>query len=563
MHKKEWAHENEIPGHWEMREVSDREHKLIHKVLGPITQYKPDENIPKGHVEGNEDGLHLNSADHADEWKKRIKAKGLDYRVVDGDHGFDNGKAIVRLIGPKNKLKSHYLAKNGPEDAKEMHPHLFESIEEDNIGDNMDNINESALGGTRVDVGPISGTATELRGHADKLRKKYGIEAHLHIPKEYKGYPNKSIHASYVGHRDKLKHILRDFHDMSDSTIAKDFPHLNESAADTLKPNGGSGGGDTKAEVLATFTALLSQLGKEDLSKLYDNQFSALMSKISDNSEENKNTVDMKNSNNVRKSADPMPKLSVKEDVAEMFGEEDLNEDFKERAEVIFEAALNTRVLLEKAALEEEFEANITEAYKTLEEEFETKLIESVEEIQEQLDKYLDYVVSSWIEENKVEIESNLKTEIAEDFMIGLKNLFSEHYIDIPEQKLDLVNELKNKNDILSSELEEATRELIDLKSIVEDSVKDSLVDEIAEGLSFIDKERLKTLSEGVDFSDENTFRKKLEIIKESYFSTKKKKSESKFISEEIAFEGDTQSKVVSRDPEMDAYVKAVSRSVK
>lgn len=333
-------------------------------------------------------------------------------------------------------------------------------------------------------------------------------------------------------------------------------------AANTLKPSGAPG--DSKAEVLATFTSLLSQLGKEDLSNLYNqtvNQHSALLSKIADNSEQNKNTVDMKGPS-VRKAAEPMPKLSVKEDIDELFGTEELTEDFKTRAEVIFEAALNTRILIEEERLREEYESKLGEAIEELEEKFEESTQEQLETMTEQLDKYLDYVVKTWMEANEVAIESNTKSEIAEDFMIGLRNLFLEHNVDLPEEKIDVVNEIRSANEALRSELEEAREELISLKNIVEAADRAAIVNEMSEDLTLVDSERLRLLSEGVEISDRETFRKKMGIIKESLFTNKKTKSTG-LLTEEI--DGVVPEKASSSnvDPVMSAYTKALSRTSK
>lgn len=330
------------------------------------------------------------------------------------------------------------------------------------------------------------------------------------------------------------------------------------SAADTLKPGGAPG--ETKAETLATFTQLLSQLGKDDLSKIFNDvqsQFGPNKAPgAEDKAASNRATVAMKPSDAVGKGA-------WKEDVDEMFGD-DLSEEFKEKAEVVFEAALNTRMNLETARLEEEFEAKKVE----LEEAFETQLEEAtvavMEEMTTKLDQYLDYCVEQWMEDNKLAIENSLRADIAEDFIQALHNVFAEHYIRVPDEKIDLVAEMKAELDEVKSKLNETLDEKIALQSVIDEATKEATLEEVSDGLAETQIEKLRTLAEGIDYSDAETYRKKLEIVKEQYFTKKAAPASTGLITEEIDGEDNSESGTTGfTAPGMDKYVQAIAKSVK
>lgn len=346
-----------------------------------------------------------------------------------------------------------------------------------------------------------------------------------------------------------------------------DLEELDETAAsETLKPHGAPG--EYRAQTLATFTQLLSQLKGSDLTYLF-NQVQDLYGPnkapgAEDKSSSNEATIKAKPS--AAKGAAPigpmpMQKLSVKEDVEEMLGsDETLSEEFKERAETIFEAALNTRVNLEMARLAEE--------YSTLEEElqaeFEAKLEENtstiLENMVEKIDQYMNFCVEEWMEENKIAIENSLRMEIAENFISGLQNLFAEHYIDVPEERFDIVADLKRENTELQEQLNAVLDEKIALETDLNEAIKETVLDEASEGLTVTQSERLRTLSEGIDFVDADTFKHKVDIIKESYFTEKKKASDTGLLTETIDGTVTTDAKA-GMHPGMDKYVKALSGS--
>ena len=202
---------------------------------------------------------------------------------------------------------------------------------------------------------------------------------------------------------------------------------------------------------------------------------------------------------------------NVDEDVeAILQTEEELSEEFKEKAKVVFEAALNTKVSEIKEALEVQYEERLTE-----------EVAEIKAALTERVDSYLEYVADEWISENQLSVEQGLKEELSESFMSGLKNLFEEHYVSIPEEKYDVLNSMVEKLDEMESKLNEQIEKNVSLNKRLAESVADGIFDEIAEGLALSQKEKLASLAESVEFGSENEYREKLVALKESYFPSK------------------------------------------
>lgn len=232
--------------------------------------------------------------------------------------------------------------------------------------------------------------------------------------------------------------------------------------------------------------------------------------------------------------------VDVTEDVAALINGEDLSETFAEKATTIFEAALVSKLNEEVEKLEEQYVAQLTEQIEVIKEEMSTKV-----------DAFLNYVVEQWINDNKLSIEYGFRTEIAESFMDALKNVFAEHYIDIPEEKYDMVEGMTEKLDEMEQKLNEQIDKNIDLNSAIGEFVKESIVLEVSQGLADTQKEKLFSLSEGVEFIDEETYREKIETIKENYFP-KVQVSESAEASEPV---------IEQQIPaHMAAYVNAIAR---
>jgi hypothetical protein len=332
-------------------------------------------------------------------------------------------------------------------------------------------------------------------------------------------------------------------------------------SAETLKPAAMAvDDPKSKIEMISKAIGAMHAASKEDLVKWYNDTISQFgpnkMPGAVDKSAQNASSIDMHASAAQSavgpKTADPMPKLSVKEDVEEMFAGQELSEEFKEKATVLFEAAVTARVLLEQTRLEEEFEV---------------KLVEEIEGINEELvqkvDGYLNFVVENWMKENEVAVESTLRNELAGEFIDGLKNLFSEHYIEVPEDKINVIESLANKVEELEGMLNEQIEENTQLKDQFVEVERQNVLDQYVADLALSQQEKFKKLAEGVDFDGNlEVYSKKLGIIKESYFTEKKAAPSSTNIDEET-FEGETSEKTVVTDPSVNRYVQAISKTIK
>jgi hypothetical protein len=202
--------------------------------------------------------------------------------------------------------------------------------------------------------------------------------------------------------------------------------------------------------------------------------------------------------------------VDVTEDVAALTNGEDLSEEFKTKAATIFEAAVITRVKAEVSKLQEEFD---------------NQLAEQVEEIKEGLvekvDGYLNYVVEQWIAQNEIALESGMKSEILESFVQGLKGVFEEHYIDVPEEKFDVLGDMQEKLEQLESKLDETVANNVDLTKQINEQKRIAAVVEAGDGLADTDVEKFKGLAEELTYEDADSFKKKLQTIRENYFTNK------------------------------------------
>jgi len=207
----------------------------------------------------------------------------------------------------------------------------------------------------------------------------------------------------------------------------------------------------------------------------------------------------------------------VQEDIDALIAGEELSEEFQEKARTIFEAAINAKV----AQIREQLEAENAE-------KFAEEVIAAKESLAERVDSYLEYVSDEWFEENSLAVESGLKTEMTESFLAGMKGLFEEHYVTIPEDKYDVLESMVEKLDDMETKLNEQIEKNITLNGRLAESVADSVLDQVSEGLASTQKEKLASLSESVEFESEEQYRGKLETLKESYFNSKKESSTAK-----------------------------------
>ena len=201
--------------------------------------------------------------------------------------------------------------------------------------------------------------------------------------------------------------------------------------------------------------------------------------------------------------------VNIEDDVNALLGGEELTEDFKAKAKTIFEAAITSKVAEVRATIEEEHEARLAE-----------ELAEQKEALQERVDSYLEYVSDEWMEENALAIEAGLKTELTESFLTGMKSLFEENYVSIPDDKYDVLESMVEKLDDMESKLNEQIEKNIGLNKRLAESVADSILESVSGGLAATQKEKLASLAESVEFESEETYRDKLETLKESYFTS-------------------------------------------
>ena len=215
--------------------------------------------------------------------------------------------------------------------------------------------------------------------------------------------------------------------------------------------------------------------------------------------------------------------VDFKDDLKALVAEEaTLSDEFKQKAETIFEAAINTKVNAEIDRLEEKYNEELAE-------EIESTKADLVEKV----DNYLNYVVENWMEENKLAIQNGLRTEIAEDFMTKLKGLFEESYIEVPEGKVDMVDDLADQVEELEKTVNESTKKAIDMAVELESYKRDAIIREATKDLAETQVEKLKKLAENVDFEDEETFTQKVAQLKESYFAKKITSQEGEIVEDE------------------------------
>ena len=216
-------------------------------------------------------------------------------------------------------------------------------------------------------------------------------------------------------------------------------------------------------------------------------------------------------------------KIDIEADVNALLGGEELSEEFREKAKTVFEAALNSKV----SELKEDLQASYDE-----------KLAEEVEAskaaLAERVDSYLEYVAEEWFVENELAIEHGLKTELTESFLSGMKSLFEENYVSIPEDKYDVLESMVEKLDDMETKLNEQIEKNISLNGRLAESVADGILDSVSEGLASTQKEKLASLAESVEFESEDQYRGKLETLKESYFKGATPKATGETISETV-----------------------------
>ena len=234
--------------------------------------------------------------------------------------------------------------------------------------------------------------------------------------------------------------------------------------------------------------------------------------------------------------------IDLSQDVQALLEGEELSTEFKEKATTVFEAVVKSRIAEAKEAMSSQYD-------KTLIEE-----VDSIKkELTERIDSYLEYVCNEWFTENSLQLESGIRGELSESFMTGLKNLFEEHYVNIPDEKYDVLEAMVEKLDDMETKLNEQIESNVSLTKRLATSVSDNILDEVCEGLALSQKEKIANLAEGVEFESEVQYREKLSTLRETYFAPKKPEASSQeVISEDAPVEEHT--------PAMESYIQALTK---
>ena len=248
-----------------------------------------------------------------------------------------------------------------------------------------------------------------------------------------------------------------------------------------------------------------------------------------------------------------MPEINVKEDIAALVQGEELSEEFKSKAATIFEAAVHQKVMEVSSEkideLEKEFQDNLQE-----------EIVSFRDELTEKVDGYLNYVVEEWMKENELALESSLRSEITEECMSGLKNLFTEHYIEVPDEKVDIVENLFDKVEELEEKLNSQIQENVKVKDELNDYRKNKILEEVCEDLADTQAEKMKSLVDGVTYEENaDDFENKVKMIKESYFPNQVKQDEN-IEQEDVVSDEEVTQETPKMNNIMEAYSKAIAR---
>ena len=233
--------------------------------------------------------------------------------------------------------------------------------------------------------------------------------------------------------------------------------------------------------------------------------------------------------------------IDMKEDVKALVGDEsDLSEEFKQKAATIFESAVKARLVEEIEKLESEYATKVSEGTS-----------KAKEEIVEKVDAYLNYVVEEWMKDNELAIEKGLRSEISEDFISGLKNLFESHYIDMPAEKYNVIENQAAEIEELKKKLDESVDKTVELNSKVGEFAREDILQDVASDLADTEKDKLKGLAENIEYNGADDFRKKVETIKDSYFPKTKANDETSTVAEDNS--------IPNLEGSMAAYTAAIS----
>ena len=335
----------------------------------------------------------------------------------------------------------------------------------------------------------------------------------------------------------------------------------DKDAGEKTPPKQGSSDSEKAAEVpmpktkMGMINAMVNQMNgmsKKDMMNNYNVMMSAMMGKkpvaSMEGVETDEDKISLSSKDEIKIST---ADIDIKDDMQSLFNiDSDLSEEFKEKASTIFEAAVVSKIneQLEKITIDVEGEINeAKEQIKT--------------DLEEKLDSYMDYVVENWMAENELAVDKGLRAEIAQDFMEGLKNLFTDHYIDVPDEKVDVAEELATKSEELETALNEQIEKNSAMKKELEEFKKQDLFAEESKDLSDTQAEKFAKLAEGIEFTTEESFKKKLQMVKENYFSGSVKEDVKEVVSDDEEPLELEEAAVTQVDPAMAAYMNAISRT--
>ena len=329
--------------------------------------------------------------------------------------------------------------------------------------------------------------------------------------------------------------------------IKKVSDQVNKDANDGSLPNDQKPS-MKKEETEEEVAEMAGKMPMKAMKDMDDNGKKKMMAMKMDNSDSKEDKKEMKS---MKKESAEEVEIDLSDDVKALVSSDaDLSEEFKDKAATIFETAVKTRIKEQTKILEAQYEEKLASEKETIK-----------EAMTEKVDSYLNYVVEEWMKENELAVERGIRTEIAEDFITGLKDLFKEHYIDVPEEKYNVLDDLTNQNKKLEDKLNEQIEKNVELSKKVSDADRATIVSEIADDLADTETEKFEKMAENVEYESADKFREKLETIKESYFPKSKiEETASKDEVDSVAANAPT---LESNTDAMAAYTAAITKNIK
>jgi hypothetical protein len=329
--------------------------------------------------------------------------------------------------------------------------------------------------------------------------------------------------------------------------IKKVSDQVNKDANDGSLPNDQKPS-MKKEETEEEVAEMAGKMPMKAMKDMDDNGKKKMMAMKMDNSDSKEDKKEMKS---MKKESAEEVEIDLSDDVKALVSSDaDLSEEFKDKAATIFETAVKTRIKEQTKILEAQYEEKLASEKETIK-----------EAMTEKVDSYLNYVVEEWMKENELAVERGIRTEIAEDFITGLKDLFKEHYIDVPEEKYNVLDDLTNQNKKLEDKLNEQIEKNVELSKKVSDADRATIVAEVSDDLADTETEKFEKMAENVEYESADKFREKLETIKESYFPKSKiEETASKDEVDSVAANAPT---LESNTDAMAAYTAAITKNIK